>query len=413
MICSLVILTNTGDTLIERHFQEPLRSVVDQFIRVKDLVGLFSTLSSYTCIKVEVNDVIFLGISSGEIQVCLTIELIYHLIDTIKLALNKCDSDSIRDHFSGILMIIEELIDYGGPFTTQQHVLTHFLRKPGFFSRFSATANRDQYLEDALSNDQIRESNWRPRGLRYTMNEILIDVIEYTNMTMDKHWNVVRSDIVGQIQVNASLTGMPDLSMYLHAPVPFLHYSFHQSVVSRKKRFEEEKVVSFTPLDHKFMVFKYLINTLTPQIPFKITPSVDFEEETVKFEIKAESRMILSERPLVEEFRIQFFLPKISGKPNIATNTGSLIIDGLKVIWNIGKLAGDKVAMLTSRIPVSKENIPLFQSICPTLDVNFIVVGHSATGTKVEKVLARGESYAPYKGARCVFHSGKFEVRMI
>lgn len=413
MLSSLVILTNTGDTLIERHYQESLRSVVDQFIRVKDIVGLFSTLSSYTCTKIEVNDVIFLGICSSEIQVCLTIELIYHLIDTIKLALNKCDSDSIRDHFSGILMIIEELIDYGGPFTSQQHVLTHFLRKPGFFSRFSNTSNRDQYLEESLSNDQIRESYWRPRGLRYTMNEILIDVIEYANMTLDKHWNIVRSDIVGQIQVNASLSGMPDLSMYLHAPVPFLHYSFHQSVVSRKKRFDEEKVICFTPLDHKFMVFKYLINSQTPQIPFKITPLVEFEDETVKLEIRAESKMILTERPLVEDFRIQFFLPKMLGKPNIATNSGSLIIDGNKVIWNIGKLAGDKVAVLSSRIPVSRDNILMFQSICPTLDVNFIVIGHSATGTKVEKVLARGETYAPYKGARCVYHSGKFEVRMV
>jgi hypothetical protein len=46
------------------------------------------------------------------------------------------------------------------------------------------------------------------------------------------------------------------------------------------------------------------------------------------------------------------------------------------------------------------------------LEINFLVIGYSASGTKVEKVLARGESYAPYKGARCMFHSGKLEVRM-
>lgn len=413
MLSSLVILTNTGDTLLERHYQDSLRSVVDQFIRVKDLVGLLFSISSYTCIKVELNDLIFLAISQTETQVSLIIELIYHLADTLKQALNKVDSDSIRDHFSGVLMIIEELFDYGCPFTTQQHVLTHFLRKPGFFARFSSGTNRDKYLEDSLSNDQFHESNWRPRGLRYTMNEILIDVIEYANMTMDKHWNVVMADIVGQVQVNASLTGMPDLTMYMQTPVAFLHHSFHQCAVSRKKRFEEEKVIAFTPPDHKFMVFKYLINSVTPQLPFKITPAIDYEEELVKVEVKVDSRMILTERPLVEEFRIQFLVPKFAGKPNIATNLGSIIIDGHSVIWNIGKLPFDKSPVLTGRIPVSKEAKELFQAITPILDVHFVVVGHSASGTKVEKVLARGESYAPYKGARCVFHSGKFEVRMV
>jgi hypothetical protein len=364
-------------------------------------------------VKVETNDVIFLGITETETQVYLIVELIHHFSDTLKLALNKVDSESIRDHFSGVLLMMEELFDYGCPFTPQQHVLTHFLRKPGFFARFSTGTNKDKYLEDSLSNDQLRESNWRPRGLKYTMNEILIDVIEYANMTMDKHWNVVRADLVGQVQVNASLSGMPDLCMYMQTPVPFLHYSFHSSAVARKKRFEEEKVITFTPLDQKFIVFKYLVNSITPQVPFKVTPLVEFEEDFAKIEVKVESRMILADRPLVEELRVQFNLPKFVGKPNIATNIGSLIIDGSGVIWTLGKLSLDKICTLSGRIPVSKEAMPLFQSLTPTLDINFVVIGHSASGTKVEKVLARGENYAPYKGARCVFHSGKFEVRMV
>ena len=205
---------------------------------------------------------------------------------------------------------------------------------------------------------------------------------------------------------------MPDLTMFLHNPHPFLHYSFHNSVVSRKKRFEEEKVLVFTPLDSKFVVFKYLINDLQPQLPFRIIPGIDFEEEVMKIDIKAESRMIMAERPHVEEFRISFNLPKICGKPTIATNVGTLMIDGNKVIWTIGKLGQDKNSQLTGRIAMTKENLILIQSMQLILEVNFIVVGHSASGTKIEKVLARGENYSPYKGARCVFHSGKLEVRM-
>lgn len=412
MLHSIVVLTNTGDTLLERHYQESLRSIVDQFIRVKDQVDIFSMISGYVCIKIEVNDVIFLGITGSETQASVAIEMIYLLVDVIKQTLNKCDSESIRDRFSGVLMVLEELFDYGSPFTTQQHVLAHYLRKPGFFQKFSSGNKDEQYLEEALSNDQISENNWRPRGLRYTMNEILIDVIEYANTTMDKHWNPVKNELVGHIQVNASLTGMPDLAMYLHNPHPFLHYSFHQSVVPRRKRFDEEKVIAFTPMDSKFIVFKYLINDINPQLPFRIIPNIEFEEELMKIEVKVESRMILMERPTVEELRINFHLPKHCGKPSIATNAGNLIIDGIKVIWTIGKLSQDKTLQLTGRVPVNKEFIAIMQSIQMVLEANFMVIGHSASGTKIEKVLARGESYAPYKGARCVFHSGKFEVRM-
>lgn len=412
MLHSLVVLTSTGDTLLEKHYQESLRSVADQFIRAKEHLGIISVVSGHVCIKIEVNDVIFLGITANETQASVVIEMINILIDVIKTALNKCDSETIRDRFSGVLMVIDELFDHGGPFTTQQHVLTHFLRKPGFFQRFSTGNKDDKYLEDALSNDQLTESNWRPRGLRYTMNEILIDVIEYANIALDKHWNIIRHDIIGNILVNASLSGMPDLTMYLHNPHPFLHYSFHQSVVPRKKRYEEEKVIIFTPMDNKFVVFKYFINDLPPQIPFKVTPSIEFEPEVMRIDVKAESRMILMERPQVEEFRISFTLPKLCGKPSIATNAGNLIIDGNKVLWTLGRLSHDKASQLTGRIPVPKESVPIVQAIQMVLEVNFIVIGHSASGTKIEKVLSRGESYAPYKGARCVFHSGKFEVRM-
>ena len=38
---------------------------------------------------------------------------------------------------------------------------------------------------------------------------------------------MISSDIIGEIQVSASLSGMPDLSMYLHAPQTFLNYSLH------------------------------------------------------------------------------------------------------------------------------------------------------------------------------------------
>mgnify|MGYP001072894809 CR=1 FL=1 len=410
MFESFLLLSSTGDTLLEKHYRESLRSVVDKFISLKDTSGLVTMVDEYACAKVEMNDVIFLAILKEETQVTVVIEMIYLLIEVIKGSLGKVEAEKIRENFSGVLLALEELIELGGPFTSQVHILSHFLRKPSFFQKFKSKS--DNYLEESTSNEQMCEAPWRPRNLRYTLNEILVDVIEYANCTMDKHWNLVRSDLVGHIQANASLSGMPELTMYLHTPRNFLSYSFHSSVIPRKKRFQEERAIVFTPLDSKFVVFKYWMHELTPSLPFKITPEITYEEEAMKLQIKAESKMVLTERPKVEEFKVSFLLPKVCSTPSVAVNLGSFEMEGNKAVWNIGNLNTEKPSMLNGRVPFPKEFASVIKETQMSLEVNFLVIGHSASETRVEKVLAKGESYSPYKGARCVFHSGKFEVRM-
>jgi hypothetical protein len=49
-------------------------------------------------------------------------------------------------------------------------------------------------------------------------------VIEYINCILDKNGNFIRYDITGEVMINASLSGMPDLSAYMHIPHPFNYY---------------------------------------------------------------------------------------------------------------------------------------------------------------------------------------------
>lgn len=157
---SLLILSNAGDTLIEKHYRESLRNIVDQFVLVKDSVGLVSQISDYVCVKIAYNDLIFLSITKEETQITVIVEIINTFIDVIKAGLGKVDSDIIRDHFSGVLLALEEMVEYGGPFTTHQHILAHFLRKPSFFQKFQRAfkGREDNYLDEAIANDQMNES---------------------------------------------------------------------------------------------------------------------------------------------------------------------------------------------------------------------------------------------------------------
>ena len=308
MISSLCVLTQRGDTLLVKHFASDLTHAIDAFVKVKDHAGLVTQVGDYICVRCEVNDLYLVALAQEELSVPVVTETLYFLINLLKSALGQVDSDSIRDNFSKVLLAIEELFEHGMPFTQNEHVFRYFFNKPSFFARL--TSNPEKHLEDSLSNEHMNEAPWRPRGLRYTLNEILIDVIESVDCILDKQWNMLAYQIMGFVQVNASLSGMPDLTAYLHMPHPFLHYSFHPTLFPRRKRFIDEGALAFVPLDKKYIAFKYAIHDLKPSLPFQVTPSLTFEEEAMQMELTAVSRMIMQDRHAVDEFKIVMVFPK-------------------------------------------------------------------------------------------------------
>jgi hypothetical protein len=118
------------------------------------------------------------------------------------------------------------------------------------------------------------DSPWRPRGIKYTLNEVLIDVIEYINCILDKNGNYIRYDVTGEVMVTSFLSGMPDLTMIMHIPQPFAAYSLHPSAMGRRKRFEEENMICFVPPDGQFVALKYTIDEISPPLPLRVVPSL-------------------------------------------------------------------------------------------------------------------------------------------
>jgi AP-3 complex subunit mu len=159
--------------------------------------------------------------------------------------------------------------------------------------------------------------------LKYTINEVYIDVIEYINCILDRHGNFIRFDISGEVMVNTSLSGMPDLSMFMHMPHKFASYSLHPCAFPRRKRFESENVVCFIPPDSKFVALKYTIDDISPPLPIRVTPSYQHYLDSSKLEIRVESRMIGSERPVVDNMQISINFPKHIDPPITESSVGS------------------------------------------------------------------------------------------
>lgn len=412
MLRSLFVLSVHGDTLLERHFSKPLRAVADQFVRGTDFQTRVCEVSGHICAHITRGELRFLAILTGETELAVVFELLSALADFIQTAYSNCDAEVVREHFAEIVLAIEEMFEFGAPFNVQRHIVTHLLKPKTLFEKmkqsFTGTSN---YIEESISNEQLADNPWRPRGLRYTVNEILIDVVEKLNCTLDKHGNFLRCDVEGEISVNNSLSGMPDVTLYLNTPRKFLTHHFHPCALARKRRYEEENVLVFTPPDGRFILFRYTVADLTPSLMFRVTPTVTYTSEGLDLQIAAENKMILAERLTVTEFRLTFTLPGGVVKPIVTVNSGSYIYqeDLHRGQWSIGALT-ERTSHLICKAALAPNHLGVPEILIP-IEAEFKCIPHTFSGTKVEKLTFRGETTSAYRGARCVAVNGLVEIR--
>lgn len=77
---------------------------------------------------------------------------------------------------------------------------------------------------------------WRKTGVKYSQNEIYMDIIEEVDSIVDKNGNIISSEVSGVIAVNCRLSGVPDLMLTFIDPSLIDDCSFHPCV--RYNKFE-------------------------------------------------------------------------------------------------------------------------------------------------------------------------------
>jgi AP-3 complex subunit mu len=194
MIQSLFILSPTGEILIERHFRSILtsRTICDIFwSRASESLnhhGGVSTVGSnpfplYDSVPpvMEVPDVASddnnIGFGGGggtlylfhvlrhgltylaacppcigrghhEIPPLLVIEFLHKIADTFVVYFgNPADESAVKDNFSTAYQLLEEMVDFGWPLTTEPNALTDLIRPPTVLAKvrsiiFYPTAHR-------------------------------------------------------------------------------------------------------------------------------------------------------------------------------------------------------------------------------------------------------------------------------
>ena len=274
-------------------------------------------------------------------------------------------------------------------------------------------------FRSALPSGTISNMPWRAAGVKYTQNEIYIDIMEEIDAIVDIMGNVVSFDVNGSIQAQSHLSGVPDLLLTFTDPDVIDDCSFHPCV--RYGRYELDKVISFVPPDGNFELMRYRVRN-SPQgfsPPIYVNPQWSFTDTgtgrvVIVVGVRSISSLILSSSrkgPLVmEEVAIIIPFPKTVRTAKISVNIGTIIYDeaGKIAKWSLGKVDTLKKPQLQASLELEGNVKPESN---PNLTVEWKIPLASVSGLSVSGLSLTGEAYRPYKGVRNITKSGRFQVR--
>lgn len=254
------------------------------------MIPLISTLFRLQYLYIRHSNLYILALTKRNTNATEILLFLHKLVEVFTEYFKELEEESIRDNFVIIYELLDEMMDFGYPQTTeskilQECVISLFLISAvqlqgehadiWLFHAFRYITQESHKLE-IQARPPIAVTNavsWRSEGIRYRKNEVFLDVVESLNLLVSANGNVLRSEILGAVKMKCYLSGMPELRLGLNDKVMFEttgrstrgkavemeDVKFHQCV--RLSRFENDRTISFIPPDGEFELMSYRLNT--------------------------------------------------------------------------------------------------------------------------------------------------------
>lgn len=412
MIHSLFILHENGDVIIEKHYRGLTnRSICDYFwdqvnkaTSPSEVPPVIITPKFYL-VHIQRNGLYFLAAIQNEVPPLLVIDFLSRLYDVFQEYFSNVTESTLKENFSTVYQLLEEMLDNGVPFTTEPNILKEMLAPPNILTSVLHGVTGNSSVAEVLPDGSLTNIPWRKLGVKYTNNEIFFDITEEMDCIIDGNGLVVNSEVHGEILSNCRLSGMPDLTLSFNNPHIMDDASFHPCV--RYSRWEHEKVLSFVPPDGNFKLMNYRVKGQL-QMPLYVKPQISFHDGSGRVNVMVGPKNNMN-KP-VEAVVVTIPFPKIITSATLSANIGNVQYDEQAKVakWNIGKLPKEKTPQLSGTIALpSGVQLP---EANPTLTAQFKIMMYTASGIKVDS-LGCNERYKPYKGVRSITKAGKFQVR--
>jgi len=311
----------------------------------------------------------------------------------------------LRENFSLVYQLLDEMIDGGYPSTTESNQLKEMILPPSLTGKMVRAVTGGFALSQDMPKGALSKIPWRRSEVKYVTNEIYFDLIEQIDAIFGENQMIESCNVYGSIKCNCQLSDMPDLTLNFTKSTLLDDLSLHRCV--RIHRFLKEKIVSFIPPDGKFTLLTYRIRGQT-RMPIYVKPTVTFRNGGARIHlmvgIKGETT-----QP-VTDVSVSIPLPKATLTSTLTANVGIIKQDQITKVckWVIGKIPTDRTPELEGSLTLPADYVPDER---PVLSAEFSVKMFSASGLKVEGLAIRNVKYKPFKGVRILTKAGKFELR--
>ncbi|CAE7667687.1 ftsH [Symbiodinium pilosum] len=387
--------------------------------------------------------ILFLAVVSHEEPPLAIFELLDRVYQVLFRYLGEVSEDALRQNFSTVYLLLDEMIDSGLPFTTELNSLESIIAPPSAIGKVvqAVSGSSTQVLSDvplesagqagplgalssalgALSHAQIGGASaevwWRKQNVAYGSNEAYVDIVETVSCMCNGSGHIVSGGISGEILMTSKLSGVPEVLLSLRNPSILQNVSFHPCV--KLPRYHRDKALSFIPPDGEFSLANYWIPDITLNLPFHFSVSVNYHSDHGKVQIAASPKLAVTmqhKQMLIDKFVVNVRLPASIAGANLACQGGSVRFDDESkvIVWNLGKLASQESkaeGTLTYATNPKDGSVQIPDEEKSTAQLAFQIKGWAISGIRLDACDVTSVNYTPYKASRYTTTAGKIEYR--
>ncbi|KAJ3196325.1 AP-1 complex subunit mu-1 [Entophlyctis luteolus] len=424
VLSAVFILDLKGKVLISRNYRGDIpMSTVEKFMPlVMDAEDedhnpspIVSTEDGISFLYIRYNNLYLLAMTKKNSNAATILLFLHKLCEVFKEYFKELEEESIRDNFVIIYELLDEMMDFGYPQTTESKILQEYITQESY--KLESQARPPMAVTNAVS--------WRSEGLKYRKNEVFLDVIESVNLLVNANGNVLRSEILGAIKMKCFLSGMPDVRLGLNDKVLFEStgraaakgkavemedIKFHQCV--RLSRFENDRTISFIPPDGEFELMSYRLNTQVKPLIWCEAVVESHSGSRIEYMIKAKGQF--KRRSTANNVEIIIPVPEDADSPKFKTNTGlvSYAPELNAIVWKIKAFPGGKEYVMRAHfgLPSVKTDDPDKR---PPISVKFEIPYFTTSGIQVRYLKVVDKSgYQAFPWVRYITQNGDYFLRM-
>ncbi|KAG0054254.1 hypothetical protein BGZ90_006018 [Linnemannia elongata] len=213
-VSAIFILDLKGKVLISRNYRGDIpMSAVEKFLPLvleaeedSQAPAPCFTDDGINYLYIRHNNLFLLAITRKNSNATTVMLFLHTIAEVLTEYFKELEEESIRDNFVIIYELLDEMMDFGYPQTTESKILQEYITQDAY--KLEVQVRPPMAVTNAVS--------WRSEGIRYRKNEVFLDVVESVNLLVNANGNVLRSEILGAVKMKVFLSGMPELRLGLN-----------------------------------------------------------------------------------------------------------------------------------------------------------------------------------------------------